>query len=268
MAIRTAARRLEVEENAPRTGYREIAAVLYARVRDGRYKPGAKIPTEAELCAEFAVARVTIRRALAILIDERALESRQGAGTFVPSTFKPPPPNIDIKLVGPQRGVWQEGDMFTFLGSEKTRALKADQDFYGTHVRSVEQFRYLRLRHQVPVDVATFEYADWVSKLIIDRSEAVLLHLNPYLQERGIIICRSRQSIGAAKADKTLARHLGVPVGEPLVRVRSLSWDQNDKPVARGTWHHRADMYEMELEVSVGHSKRHGDEKQPSVWFH
>ena len=41
------------------------------------------LPSESELSAEFGVSRVTVRRALETLRDERLVESRQGFGWFV-----------------------------------------------------------------------------------------------------------------------------------------------------------------------------------------
>ncbi len=45
--------------------------------------PGETLPSERELCAEFAVSRTVLREALARLRGDGYLESRQGAGTIV-----------------------------------------------------------------------------------------------------------------------------------------------------------------------------------------
>lgn len=47
--------------------YPRIADRLRERIGSGRYPAGEALPSEAELCAEFAVARNTVRRALALL---------------------------------------------------------------------------------------------------------------------------------------------------------------------------------------------------------
>ena len=61
--------------------YQEIANTLRERVlREG---PGHVLPSESELSAEFAVSRVTVRRALETLRDDGVLDSRQGFGWFV-----------------------------------------------------------------------------------------------------------------------------------------------------------------------------------------
>jgi len=241
---------------ARRTGYREIAAVLFAWMSDGRYRPGQQIPTEAELCAEFNVSRVTIRRALALLIARGALESRQGTGSFVSNSYKRPPPRHDVKLLGPHPGIWQEDEVFRFVGSDVIRTTKADQEFFGAEVKSVEEFRYLRLRNKSPAYYLAFQYADWVADLIEDRSEGVLLHLQSYLVERGVCHSHTHQGYSAVIADKRMAEILNVGVGDPLLRQRSMNWDMENRPYLRGLWHYRADAYELKLEISATAAQR------------
>ncbi|WP_233616191.1 GntR family transcriptional regulator [Actinomadura harenae] len=73
-------------DGRPRTPwgtYKSIAAVLRARVLDGTYVPGARMPGEHALCAEFATTRNTLRRALEILQAEGLIEVHAGMGRFV-----------------------------------------------------------------------------------------------------------------------------------------------------------------------------------------
>lgn len=61
----------------------QLAAILRARIRDGVWKEGEPLPTEKTLCAEFDVARGTLRQALQKLEAEGYLRREQGRGTFV-----------------------------------------------------------------------------------------------------------------------------------------------------------------------------------------
>ncbi len=69
-----------------------IAETLRAELADGRYAPGEKLPTEAQLAGRFGVNRHTVRRALSELGTEGLVWSRRGAGVFVsvpPATENP-----------------------------------------------------------------------------------------------------------------------------------------------------------------------------------
>ena len=67
-----------------------IAAAPYARVKQhlkdalskGRFPPGAQMPSEAELVAQFGVSRMTVNRALRELQSEGLVDRVQGVGTF------------------------------------------------------------------------------------------------------------------------------------------------------------------------------------------
>src|SRR4051794_41902956 len=62
--------------------YREIADALRVRLQGGDLAAGRLLPSEAELSVQFQASRVTVRRALEVLREERLIESRQGLGWF------------------------------------------------------------------------------------------------------------------------------------------------------------------------------------------
>lgn len=72
-----------LKENTGIPLYVQVVAELRAKISDGDYLPGAKIPPEFQLCEEFGVSRITIRRAVKTLVDERLLYTKQGKGTYV-----------------------------------------------------------------------------------------------------------------------------------------------------------------------------------------
>lgn len=61
----------------------EISRYLETEIRDGRLKPGDRIPTEAGLAEAFAVSRNVVREAVARLKSSGLVVSRQGLGAFV-----------------------------------------------------------------------------------------------------------------------------------------------------------------------------------------
>jgi GntR family phosphonate transport system transcriptional regulator len=65
------------------TLWRQIADRLRAEIASGASKPGAQLPTEAELSARFNVNRHTVRRALEELSRDGLVRVEQGRGTFI-----------------------------------------------------------------------------------------------------------------------------------------------------------------------------------------
>ena len=67
----------------PRTGYREVARDLQARVDAGEYPPGSKIPSYAQLAALYSVGVTTIQRAILVLQERGILVGVPGRGVYV-----------------------------------------------------------------------------------------------------------------------------------------------------------------------------------------
>ena len=63
--------------------YLQVTRRVEDLLLQGRYKAGDRIPPETELVAALGVSRVTVRAALARLVERGLLERRRGSGTFV-----------------------------------------------------------------------------------------------------------------------------------------------------------------------------------------
>src|SRR2546427_6408870 len=68
-------------EDTFRPRYREIEHAI--RQRLARLKPGAELPSDAQLCEEFDVSRMTARHAMNRLAQEGLVFRVRGRGTFV-----------------------------------------------------------------------------------------------------------------------------------------------------------------------------------------
>ena len=66
-----------------RIGYKTIAAALREQMDSGTLPPGAALPSERELGLAWGVERTTVRRALALLADEKRIEKHAGIGSVV-----------------------------------------------------------------------------------------------------------------------------------------------------------------------------------------
>ena len=62
--------------------YSRVKQYLLGEMQSGRWPPGAQMPSEAELVAQFGVSRMTVNRALRELQSEGLVERVQGVGTF------------------------------------------------------------------------------------------------------------------------------------------------------------------------------------------
>jgi DNA-binding GntR family transcriptional regulator len=63
--------------------WRHIAADLRAKIESGRWQPGDRLPTLADLQVEYGVAKGTIQNAIAQLRADGMVTSRRGGGIYV-----------------------------------------------------------------------------------------------------------------------------------------------------------------------------------------
>jgi len=67
----------------PRRLYRQIADQIAALIRQGEYRPGARLPPERDLARRLGVSRPSVREALIALEVEGIIDVRTGSGIYV-----------------------------------------------------------------------------------------------------------------------------------------------------------------------------------------
>ena len=68
--------------------YEQVAEILAAKIRNGEWQIGQKLPGEIELAREYGVGRSTVRETLNILQQKGMIEKRHGSGTYVTENKK------------------------------------------------------------------------------------------------------------------------------------------------------------------------------------
>ncbi len=82
-ARRPAATHRGIERDSFEPAYAQLARILRERIAEGEFQAGDRLPTEAELMRAYGLSPVTVRRAIKILVDDRAVTATPGRGTFV-----------------------------------------------------------------------------------------------------------------------------------------------------------------------------------------
>lgn len=71
------------EPDGPQLVYVAVADHIAARIAAGELAPGARLPSERDLAAEYGVAYLTVRRAAAVLRGRGLIVTVHGRGTYV-----------------------------------------------------------------------------------------------------------------------------------------------------------------------------------------
>jgi DNA-binding GntR family transcriptional regulator len=125
--------------------YYQLVAILEERIASGQLRPGDRLASESELCAEFGVSRSAVRPALAILENEGRIVRVKGSGCFVAE------PKISLEIRGLIRRLSQDHDPDLTLsvlaarpirgGGEVSAALRLSRGQQVVHITSVGSFK-------------------------------------------------------------------------------------------------------------------------------
>lgn len=191
--------------------YQRLADDLRARISCGEFGRGQVLPTEAALGLEYGASRLTVRRALGMLRDERLLQSRRGFGWFV-STL---PLQHTLGQLGtieqqvakmgrtPRREIRHFG--FERAPDAVAEALGTDEALHIDRLNTADDEVLAHSWSWIPANLAAALSLEQVAT-------TSLYELLP------VEIGGARQRISAIAASEEDAELLGTPVGAPCLR--------------------------------------------------
>jgi GntR family transcriptional regulator len=202
--------------------YQQIAQVLRERIAD--VGAGHVLPSESDLSAEFEVSRVTVRRALETLREERLVESRQGFGWFASAPLLQQrltqldtiERQLEERGIHPQRQIIE----FAFVAapSHVAEQLRCDQVLRVKRVNRADGDPFAVVIVWCPA-----ELGQHLSRREVER--------HPFYELLGVSLRGATQTIGAAAATAEDAALLEVPTGSPVLRCERLTTSTAGEPI-------------------------------------
>lgn len=245
-----------------RPHYRQIEHAL--RLRIASMQPGERLPSDAELCAEFNVSRMTARNAMQQLVDDGLIARLPGRGSFV--TEPPAHRHVNRLMTFTQEmrraGRTPSSRVLARMIRPASPA-EAAQLGIGPH-QPIAYVRRLRLADGAPVAVEA-------SILIRPCADAVMAadlaggSLHEALRRAGIAPRRGTATISAAAATTEEARLLGIRPGGALLVERRVIVDGHGRRIEATESRYRAEVYALDVRFDVEPSaaesaRRHGGE--------
>ena len=214
--------------------YRALAAQIRNAIRNGEYADGRQLPTEEQLVASYSVSRQTVRRAMQDLVSEGIIYRVAGRGTY--------PVAEQDRYVNHFGSVEELMALSLDTECEVVSPLqrRVDVETAGRlRLPSDEIFAVtlVRLHADIPFCYTSVYLPPRIGRLLTDvaelssprRSQVTVIGLIDARMNGSITA--AEQSVSAAGAPSFAARHLGREVGEPLLRIDRLYFDDSDDPV-------------------------------------
>ncbi len=240
-----------IDRRAPTPMYRQLRNTIVDEIQRLELHAGDMISGEHALCERFGVSRTVVRQALAQLEQQGLIVRVKGKGTFV--ARQKTPEGLVHTLAGLYEEVASRGG---HVHSEVRRQeiIAADDEVAEALEVAVDSPVVVieRLRHVEgePWSWTTTFLPVAVGALVLDAdlSDQSLYAL---LAGHGIRAVRGVRSAEAVSADREQGRLLRVGEGQALLVLRSVGFDEDDRPMEYFVAFHRGDRSRFEFQLSA-----------------
>lgn len=226
--------------------YQQVSQDLLGRIAAEGFEKGTMLPSEAELCEEYGVSRITIRAAIGQLVEKGLLVRRPGVGTFVTGRRNTA---REFNLVG----FLEEGRLFTsepvsnaVISADETLAavLALDPGAPVRHIRTAVH------REGEPLTVADGYSPDTPDARLSEDdyrrpvSSAFAIGIRTRRK-----VHRAEQTLDAIAATGDVARLLDLAEGTPIIRARRVYLTVKDKPIYYLEVHYHPSRYSFNVDL-------------------
>ncbi|WP_264989570.1 GntR family transcriptional regulator [Lysinibacillus piscis] len=229
--------------------YKSISEEIKRRIQEDEYTQEGPIPDELTLALEFECSRMTMKRALDLLVDEGLLFRKRGHGTFIiKSAIQANRVNVvDTQNIG----------LTKLIGSQELTS-----DVIQFHVKFPTKViqEHLAIESNSPIyDIIRVRYVDgspyviehtFMPVHIIPRLTEKVLKLSVYgfiSNELGLCIGGAHKKIRADKPNKQDEQYLHCTSDDPIIEVEQVAYLDTGIPFEYSFSRHRYDRFEFNL---------------------
>lgn len=238
-----------IERNTAVPLYQQIADDIKAKIKSEELKPNSRIPTELELSDIYQVSRITIRKALELLVDEEILIRKQKIGTFVSN--KKVSRNLN-SFMGFTQSCELNGNKPStkFISADLVKAMPSDIRMLKLEEDDkVIRIRRLRFCNDIPVILEENHFPKAYAYLL---AEDLTGSLHEILAAHGVSLVGGEKVLGVCHVTKEEAKHLEIDENDALILSKDVAYDSNGNPVYYGKEIVNAERYEYKIATAVG----------------
>lgn len=226
--------------------YIQLAEEIRRGVSTGAMEPGAQIMPEAAMCEAYGVSRITVRKAVNLLVEDKVLFRKQGKGTFVayPDFFE----NANIRhnsftaatietASTPYTTVLSQGltAIDSHIANQYPMPASCEKEMV-----CIMRLRYLDKKPVVyEVDYLPTRYSSLLECRLDNQSLYALLH-----EHFSVVPTHFCDRFDVTLASSTLAKRLQVESGHPLLVINQTVFDAERNVIYYNTQFVRTDAYE------------------------
>jgi DNA-binding GntR family transcriptional regulator len=242
---------LKVDRQNPTPLYEQIKLILREQITEGEFGPGVQLPTENQLCRQYAVSRITIVKALTDLQHEGLIRRIQGKGSIVnPLPIRTAMNNIMGFTESMRRNGLTPRSIVSMMETidgdlELRQTFQLPMNYDG---------KFTRFRREMYVnDIPSVLFTVIVRQEIGSKLQAYPLNNTSFykLYEKilGRRVIRNDTALTPILATPELTDFFQVKAGTPHFAFRGLSFVEGDVPVELSMGFYRGDMFQFESTI-------------------
>lgn len=223
--------------------YRKVVEAIDGLIRAGQLKRGALLPSERDLAAKLGISRVTVRKALDVLIAEGVIRRKQGSRSEITARVEKSLARLssfseDMLSRGFAPGcIWISKEL-TFPTPAEAMALGLGPS------GSILRLKRVRTADGVPIAIETAA----VPAAILNDPDVIGDSLYAVLDAAGVLPERAMQRMQAGPADSADRMHLGLDGPASLLIVERRCF-HGDRVIEYTQTRYRGDVYDFVLEL-------------------
>lgn len=232
--------------------YFQIEEIIKNQIEKGILKPDEMIPTENELGAYFEVSRITVRQAIADLVNENLLYKKKGVGTFVAK------PKINLQYIKSfdsfnaqmeEVGMTPSTKVIKFgvvpVSSDIKKMLRIDgsaQVIELIRVRYVNDEPSAYVRSYLPHHLCEFILSEDLEKKSLFGTLA---------QNQNTKVVQVERIVEAVLANREDRKYLNIEKGFPIQSFINTAYNEKGDVIEYCIAHYRGDINQFRVQIKV-----------------
>jgi GntR family transcriptional regulator len=220
----------------------EVRDAIAQDIAAGLTAPSERLPSERDLCERLNVSRLTLRKALKLLVEDGLVESAPGRGWFVAGGPVSEPANELLSFTDMARARGFTPSAAVLSTQVRCAALDEAEALMIAPGRELFEIRRLRRLDGAATSIdhsrIPLAVAPWLPEVDFTTTS-----LYSELRDHGVEPTRANAVVEAVPANAEQARLLEVAIGTPLLSLSQITFAQDGRPIDMGNVTYRGDRY-------------------------
>lgn len=247
MNIRNNFEKYNIDKNSPMPIYYQLEQVIQEMINSNELNEGDKIPTEEELCEIYNISRMTVRHAIAGLVNSGILIKKKAIGTFITS----------------RKHLFQLSELHSFTDDMKKRGfnvtntvlekkiIKVDENLKNTFninkISKILKIKRLRKINNEPLAIEISHIPLSIFSGIENEDFSTGSLFNIFEKKYNQRLSHSEQSLEPVIATADECKYLNIKKASPLLKMTGITYAANNLAIEYVIGYYRGDRYKFKL---------------------